>query len=199
MKRKMQKGFTLIELMIVVAIIGILAAIAIPQYETYTIRSKVSEGLTVAKEAQTVVEDGWTANGGPGVTAAIAAWNAVPFVPTRYVTNVAFSGAVFGQVIVTYGGGVGGVGAGGGAAGGTGLPQVAGNTLFLTPHTAGNTANGAAAAAAGANALLTANGFGNSGIEWGCTSAQSQIAATRGLALGGTGTLPAKYAPADCQ
>ena len=55
--KKMQQGFTLIELMIVVAIIGILAAIAIPAYQDYTIRSQVSEGLNLAAEAKTAISE----------------------------------------------------------------------------------------------------------------------------------------------
>ena len=54
---KLQKGFTLIELMIVVAIIGILAAIAIPAYQDYTIRAQVSEGLNLAAAAKAAVEE----------------------------------------------------------------------------------------------------------------------------------------------
>jgi type IV pilus assembly protein PilA len=56
-KRNLQKGFTLIELMIVVAIIGILAAIALPAYQDYTIRARVTEGLSVASGPKTAVAE----------------------------------------------------------------------------------------------------------------------------------------------
>ncbi|HVC37604.1 MAG TPA: pilin [Gammaproteobacteria bacterium] len=60
---KAQKGFTLIELMIVIAIIGILAAIAIPQYQDYVTRSKVTEGLNLAAAAKTAVAETFQAKG----------------------------------------------------------------------------------------------------------------------------------------
>lgn len=61
--RKAQQGFTLIELMIVVAIIGILAAIAIPAYQDYTVRSKVSEGLSLASGAKLAVAETFQSKG----------------------------------------------------------------------------------------------------------------------------------------
>lgn len=63
MKAQMQKGFTLIELMIVVAIIGILAAVAIPAYQDYTIRAKVSEVLVIASSARTNVAEYYISQG----------------------------------------------------------------------------------------------------------------------------------------
>ena len=63
MKRSLQKGFTLIELMIVVAIIGILAAVALPAYQDYTIRAKVSEIILAASSAKVAVSEHAQANG----------------------------------------------------------------------------------------------------------------------------------------
>ncbi len=94
MKRSMQKGFTLIELMIVVAIIGILAAVALPAYQDYTIRARVTEGLNLAASAKTAVSEN-AANG-----AAFASGWAAPGV-TNNVSAVAISSAN-GEILIDY-------------------------------------------------------------------------------------------------
>lgn len=69
MKAQIQKGFTLIELMIVVAIIGILAAVALPAYQDYTIRAKVTEGLSLASSYKTAIAETHAARGPSGMAA----------------------------------------------------------------------------------------------------------------------------------
>lgn len=94
MKRSIQKGFTLIELMIVVAIIGILAAVALPAYQDYTVRAKVTEGLSLASSAKLAVAEN-AANG-----AAFAAGWSVP-AATSNVGTITIATAS-GQITIPY-------------------------------------------------------------------------------------------------
>ncbi len=99
--KKMQQGFTLIELMIVVAIIGILAAIAIPAYQDYTIRAQVSEGLSLSGGAKTAVAEFFQDSGAfPGNNTAAGISNATD-ITGKYVTGVAVGAN--GVITVTYG------------------------------------------------------------------------------------------------
>jgi len=112
--KSVQKGFTLIELMIVVAIIGILAAIAIPAYQDYTVRSKITEGLSLAASAKTTVAEGYASGGMAGLASAAGAWT---FVPTKYVATIAITPAT-GNIVITY------------DSGANGIPQLAANTVL---------------------------------------------------------------------
>ena len=98
MNVKNMKGFTLIELMIVVAIIGILAAIAIPAYQDYVIRAKVTEGLNLAAAAKTTVAEGFQSGEVEGMNAAASAWS---FASTKYVKSITIAQTT-GVITVTF-------------------------------------------------------------------------------------------------
>src|SRR4026209_2701492 len=86
--KHMHKGFTLIELMIVVAIIGILAAIALPAYQDYTIRTKVSDGLSLAAAAKLAVAETYAATGSLPADNQAAGLPAATSITSKYVTSV---------------------------------------------------------------------------------------------------------------
>ncbi len=99
--KKLQQGFTLIELMIVVAIIGILAAIAIPAYQDYTIRAQVSEGMSLAAAAKAAVAESFLNRGVPPANRVAAGMVAgATSTQGKYVASV---NIVLGRIDIVYG------------------------------------------------------------------------------------------------
>ena len=118
MKRSMQKGFTLIELMIVVAIIGILAAVALPAYQDYTVRAKATEVMLAAAGGKTAVAEYYQVNGSlPAASStflatqttnnvASVAWDGAAIVATSVLTVSGLSGGTITLTPSDAGGGV---------------------------------------------------------------------------------------------
>jgi type IV pilus assembly protein PilA len=148
--KKVQSGFTLIELMIVVAIIGILAAVALPAYQDYTIRAKVSEGSIAASAIKVGVTDMFAGRGIAGVaaySAEIATAGTQTDLSTDKITAVGVD-AVTGLIEVTM----------------AGIPQIVGNDILaFLPQI--NNAN-----------IADTNATGS--IEWMCSPSQNGAATT---------------------
>ena len=174
MKAQMQKGFTLIELMIVVAIIGILAAIALPAYQDYTARAKVSEALVAASSPKSLISEAFQSDSLAGITAAATEYNARAQVEkqSKVVDDIQID-TTNGVITVTLA-----------SATQAGLPNdAAATTITFSPNVQG--------------ALPIAGASG--AIDWACAADTNTTATARGLTVGTAGTLPAKYAPSECR
>ncbi|WP_374640801.1 pilin [Hydrogenophaga sp.] len=193
MKRKHLLGFTLIELMIVVAIIGILAAVALPAYQEYAIRAKMSEALVAASVPKLMLSDGYVQDRVTGLNAAAVSVNTTPasHKMSKYVGNYCVGSA--------------------GAVGAPCTPFASDGTWHIYVTVQATAQNGIPAGLNGQTFVLSPNVVNAAGvigaplatstqsIDWACTSASSITATSRGMTNTTLGTLPAKYMPVECR
>ncbi|TVZ39985.1 type IV pilus assembly protein PilA [Alteromonadaceae bacterium 2753L.S.0a.02] len=168
-------GFTLIELMIVVAIIGILAAVAMPAYQQYTIRAKVSEAVGAGTAIKTSMSEAFQTDNTAGLTAAAIAINLIPQadIQSKYVDDVSVVEGSPWTITVSIAATVA-----------NGIPTALHQTtLTFSPNVQG----------------VTPVPMSTGAIDWACGTTTTVTATSRGLSNAAAGTLPAKYAPSECR